>query len=142
MRAYTDIELPVSGTTDTVTDPPAGWVKIVYRAGTLRLLTSGGIEVSAGSLLSTVQKTADYSVQSTDDVILCDASAGQLTVTLPDPAEAGSKTFHIKKIDASLYTVRVNPNSAETIDGKTFKLIRGQYSNMQLVSNGSDWYIL
>jgi len=51
-------------------------------------------------------KTANYTALITDDVILCDASAGGFTVTLPTSASVKGKRFLIKKVAS----VAVRPN--------------------------------
>ncbi len=56
-----------------------------------------------------VTKTTDYNVKATDHVILCDASGGVMTITLPALATIpNEKIYHIKKIDSSANAVTVS----------------------------------
>lgn len=59
--------------------------------------------------------TADYTVTPADDVITVDATAGNVTITLPPPSTFTNSNMplYIKKIDASANSVTINGN----IDG-------------------------
>ncbi len=51
----------------------------------------------------------NYTVKATDHVVLCDASGGPLTITLPALATIpNEKIYHIKKIDNSANAVTVS----------------------------------
>jgi hypothetical protein len=79
----------------------------------------------------------DYSV------VLADATSGNLTITLPNASSNKNKIYKIKKIDSSAFQVTVQGNSTgQKIDGDTTKEISYQYSALQLVCNGSNWYII
>ncbi len=79
----------------------------------------------------------DYSV------VLADATLGNITITLPDASSNKNKIYKIKKIDSSAYQVIIQGNSiTQKIDGDITKNIYFQYSAMQLVCNGSNWYII
>jgi hypothetical protein len=51
--------------------------------------------------------TAGYTIQLTDNTILCDASGGAFTVTMPEVSGAEGRIFNIKKIDPSVNAVTV-----------------------------------
>lgn len=53
--------------------------------------------------------TAAYTVTLADHTLLCDASGGAFTVTLPEVALANGQTFNIKKTDSSAFAVTVVP---------------------------------
>jgi len=76
-------------------------------------------------------------------VILCDASGGAFTVTLPEATGgADGRVFHIKKVDASANAVTVDGHAAETIDGAATQALSAQYDSIMLVSDGTEWWIL
>jgi hypothetical protein len=87
-------------------------------------------------------KTADYLVTAADYTLLCDASAGVLVISLPAAANVSGQIYNIKKIDASLNAVSIDPQGSETIDGSSTADTRKQYTNISIQSDGSNWYIL
>lgn len=82
---------------------------------------------------------ADTTADTDDDVILCDASAGVVTVNLYQSALAVS-TIKIKKIDSSVNDVVIVPYGAETIDGNSSLILAVQNAQVELTSNGANWY--
>ena len=103
-----------------------------------------GLTVSQGGTLdaTSVITVVNNSTAGTDSTILVNAAAGAITITLPAAAAKANYFYRIKKIDSSVNTVTVKPNGSETIDGSTTMVIAFQYSCMDLVSNGSNWYII
>lgn len=64
-----------------------------------RYLPSG---VSASSVTySVVTKTTDYTITDADDFILCDATSGNITITMPAAAGRTGRLYTVKKIDTS-----------------------------------------
>ena len=84
----------------------------------------------------------NYNSLITDDVILVDATTGQVTVTLPPPASVFpiNTPFEIKKIDASANAVIVA--SASNIDGVPSYAISAQYDSITVFSDGTTYWIL
>jgi len=68
-------------------------------------------------------------------LVLVDATNGDLVVTLPSPASASNKIVHIKKVDST--TNKVTFTSIEGVVD-----ITKQWDSLQLMSNGTSWYIL
>ena len=97
--------------------------------------------VAGGTInLQTVTKTANYTAAS-EVVIICDATSGDLTITLPTAVGITGRIYYIKRIDGSANTVTVDGNGSETIDdGLTITL--SQYDCLQIVSDGTEWWIL
>src|SRR3990167_8346605 len=81
-----------------------------------------------------------------DDVLLMDATAGALTVTLPAAAgQTGNEVF-VQKTDASANAVTIDAAGAEVI--RTYGLatattlvLRGENHSALLVSNGTQWEV-
>ena len=84
---------------------------------------------------------AATTLNSSYDVVLGDATASLITVTLP-AAATRVQEFTIKKIDASGNAVDVDGDGSETIDGSTFKRLGSQYDSIRIASNGASWWIL
>lgn len=76
-------------------------------------------------------------------VILCDASASALTITLPDPYEQTGRAFHIKKINTNSNDVTLNVQTSATIDKSTTKTLTGaQRPSVTVYSDGSEYWII
>lgn len=73
-----------------------------------------------------------------DETILCDASGGALTVTLPNVATCVGLTLTVKKIDASANAVTIGG----VVDGTTNPTLAAQWNSMTMQSNGTQWYLL
>jgi len=100
------------------------------------------INLGLDSILDTITtKTANYTATSNDDVILCDATAGGFTITLPACSGISGKRYIIKKIDSSSNVVVVDGNASETIDGALTKNLQYQYKAITVYTDGSNWYI-
>jgi hypothetical protein len=48
----------------------------------------------------------------------------------------------VKKIDVSAFTVTIDGNASETIDGVTTKVITAQFALFTIQSNGTGWDII
>lgn len=86
--------------------------------------------------------TTTGSVIGTDYTILCDATGGAVTMTLPAVANTTGMIIVMKKIDAGGNACTLDGNASETIDGATTKATSTQYGNFMIQSNGSAWYII
>lgn len=87
-------------------------------------------------------KTSNYTAAQTDFTLLCDATSGNITVTLPAAASNSGRIYVIKKIDASANTVTIDGNASETIDGATTVVLSAQYASKMIQCDGSNWFIL
>lgn len=109
-------------------------------------LTTNGSGVgswASASGLSVVTKAAadsPYTATSSNDVILCNAVAGAITVNLPAVSGSNRKTFRIKKTDASENAVTIDGASSELIDGAATVTLTEQNESITLVCDGSAWY--
>jgi hypothetical protein len=87
-------------------------------------------------------KTANYTLLTTDGIILGDATGGSFTLTLPAVSGNSGLIYRIKKIDTSANTVTIDANAAEQIDGALTAVLSIPYSSVDLACNGSAWYLL
>lgn len=76
-----------------------------------------------------------------DQVILADATAGAIILTLPVAADRPNVPQFIKKVDASANTVTVQGDGAETIDGANTAVLTVQYEAISIISDGTEWHI-
>lgn len=106
--------------------------------------STGLIWASVASLnnLSVVSKTTTYTVQDTEDVILCDTSGGAWTLTLYAASGNSGKRVVVKKTTNDFNYLTIDGNASETIDGATTRKLITQYDEMTLVCDGSNWHIL
>lgn len=100
------------------------------------------LDVNGSVGAAIVTKTTDYTATADDWTILCDATAGNMIITLPAVAGCARRVYNIKKIDSSGNTVTIDGNASETIDGATTKVISTQYVSHTIQSNGSAWYLI
>lgn len=104
-------------------------------------LRDGGAPAKQSVLYEPMTITSDTAVNASYNYIIdADASAGNITITLPAPVDSDRITYHIKKVDASVNTVTVQPSSG-LIDGNANVTISEQYTNALLISNGSEYLI-
>ena len=109
------------------------------------LKVSGGLPswgVVTSSTFSTSTKTTNYTIATSDTVVLADATAGVIVITLPVASTASGYRFFVKKIDSSANTVTITRSGADTIDGGTTAVISVQYTSITIVSNGTNWFII
>lgn len=86
--------------------------------------------------------TGSMTLNDNQSMVLCDCTSGSITITLPDATLFLDKIYNIKKIDTTGNSIVVNPVNSQTIDGDLQKIISNPYSNMSIISNGQNWYIL
>jgi hypothetical protein len=104
-----------------------------------RGLTGGGDLTSTRTLNAhdVTTQTGDYTAGE-NDVVLVDASGGNVTITLPAPSESIMVT--VKRIDSSSNTVTIATPGTETIDGESAPEVDIQYEAHEIVSNGSNYF--
>lgn len=87
--------------------------------------------------------TVDTILDNTYETVLVDASGGNVTVTLPVANLNAFKRYNIKKIDATVNTVTIDGDGAETIDGSATQVIVTQYASLSPECDGINaWWIV
>lgn len=76
------------------------------------------------------------------EIVLVDASAGDITVTLPPSSGEISNRIIIKRVDSSLNFVSIDGDSAETIDDELTQQLTVQWESITIVSDDSNWLII
>lgn len=126
-----------TGSDLTLADSASLW--LAYDSNSSRWRVIGGS--GSGSGTSTVTAVSgDYSILATDSILLVTCSSADITLTLPTPVSG--KIFYVKKLDSTIYKIIVSRNASESIDGRTTVEIYNQYDSIQLVSNGTNWYLI
>lgn len=87
-------------------------------------------------------ETGNYTAVESDHIIICNATAGAITVTLGAASGLNRQIYHIKKTDVSGNAVTIDANSTETIDGALTNVLNTQYDNVMIVCDGSNWHII
>jgi hypothetical protein len=85
-------------------------------------------------------KTANYTLLTTDDVVIANANGGSFTLTLPAAAGNTGKLFRIKRRDsayASANTVTISGN----LDGAA-RILYTQNEQVEFLSDGTNWLVI
>ncbi len=88
--------------------------------------------------------TATQSVTAFDHIVEIDATAGNVTVTLPNTANNRSlnKQYVFKRMDGSANTITIDGFSADTIDGTATKTLTSQYETLTISGRTSGWSVI
>ena len=100
------------------------------------------LEIYDVSTVAIVTKTANYTILSTDKVVLGNASSGSIIITLPSAISSTGKSYIVKKIDATANSITIAPSGSDKIDGQITSIIINQYDSVTIVSNGTGWFII
>jgi hypothetical protein len=95
-------------------------------------------------LLARATTTVDLTLTTSHTVVLCDASSGPLTITLPPASANGGRLYHIKKADASSNPVTIDSDSLDTIDLGLVAVLTVQFECITINGNSveDNWDIL
>lgn len=91
---------------------------------------------------STRTLDANATLTTADYLILGDATAAAITLTLPAASLSNGAYIITKKIDASANHVIVAAAGADTIDGAATIEIKHQYDVATVACDGSAWWIV
>jgi hypothetical protein len=95
--------------------------------------------------LGTAQRTTTASTTylSTDSTIFCDATGGQVSITLPTPAATNTgRIYFLKKMDATANHCQVNSLTSGNVDGTAFYNVDGQYTSRTFQTDGTNWWVI
>jgi hypothetical protein len=102
-----------------------------------------GSWMSGGKVVTIVHSMSPYLATSEDWLILCNTSAGNITVTLPTPTAANSgKMYTIKKTTSS-HRVTINAGDGSVqIDDDTSHSFNQKNGYDQVVSDGTKYWVI
>ena len=63
-------------------------------------------------------------------------------MTLHNASDVAGRQYTFKKTDATANQVVVSGTGSDTIDGQSTYTLTNQYEVINVVSNGSEWYIV
>lgn len=86
--------------------------------------------------------TTSGAVVSGDYLIIADATAGAITLTLPPAAIVAGRIYVFKRINAGANQVIVDAYASETIDGNLTHTLTPQWNSLLIMTNGVAWFIL
>lgn len=117
-------------------------VQFVAPSTSGNVLTSNGTTWTSAALgasaLAVSTKIANYTLASSDDVILLDASGGAFTLTLHNPATATKKYYTLKKTDSGVNMVTLG---GYNIDGAARKMCT-QNETLIVYPDGTSWQVV
>lgn len=99
--------------------------------------TTTGLVVQMHDTLTSVNNAASpYTVLAADTYILCDATAGAVTINLP-AATATGREISVKKTDSSANACTPTRAGSDTIDGATSYSLTTQYASSKIIDAAS-----
>lgn len=107
-----------------------------YRKQTRQVFLTG----TGGTVPAPVTLTSSGNILSTNQLVLIDATAGNVTATLPNPSTCAGQEFDISRIDASGNTATVDSGGFLMSGNSTFSL-PGQWDTLTVKSTGSTYII-
>lgn len=137
-----------SYTTRLVAGATSSWTLTLPVAGgtsSYVLKTNGsGTTAWVGPMGTVATKAAADSpvTAAASDILLCNATAGAITVNLPAAASNTNCIITVKKIDSTDNAVTIEGNASELVEGVANKILTIQYESVTLVCDGTGWYIV
>jgi hypothetical protein len=108
-----------------------------------RIADGAGTAAANAAGFGTVRSvTATTAIVSSDFAILADSTSGAITVSLPPAATANGRIFFVKRVNAGLNSITVDPFGSETIDGAATNVLTLQWAKISIISNGTAWFIV
>ncbi len=92
--------------------------------------------------VETVTETSTSITAGSKRVILADATANTITITLPPAATVLDELYYVKKIDSTTNTVIIEGDGTENIDDALTQVIRAQWEGLAMISDGAEWFII
>jgi hypothetical protein len=96
---------------------------------------------AVGGPINISTKTANYTVLSTDNVLLANCASNSITFSLPTAASSTGRVFYFKKTDSTLNAMIILANGSDLIDGSSSQTTVVRYQSYTLITDGTEWYI-
>jgi hypothetical protein len=85
--------------------------------------------------------SANTTLDNTYDFVPVTTAASTITITLPAVSGNSGLTYTIMKVDSGAGTVVIDANASETINGDLTYTLKNQYDTVEIVSNGTTWFV-
>ncbi len=129
-----------------------GWLGLGATSAPTTLHVGGSVSAKVETETGSTS-VGSYPMKNSDFAVLVNATTipstdTSFTVTLPAASTTAGMIVFVKKTDASANPVSVvgHTNTStkvqDTIEGSTTKSLKAQYDSLQLISNGSEWFVL
>jgi len=105
-------------------------------------LTNDKFATGAIANSTVTSKSAAYTITTSDQINLGNASGGAFTYTLPTASGNSGLRLVIKKTDSSENAITIDGNGSETIDGDTTLLLNAENDFVEIISDGSNWQVI
>lgn len=124
--AVTEIIPPIDGEADAFGEWPAAWEFARLARASLDFETV----------------TANRTVTTADHLLIVDATAGAITITLPAASTMAGRVVRVKAKSVSGGNITIDANAAETIDGAATLVLSTLYAKTALFCDGSTWWTI
>lgn len=89
-----------------------------------------------------VTKTADYTVTSTDYMMLGNGAGGGFNFTLPTAVGIVGRVYVFKKTDTSANGINVQTTGGQTIDGSATRSLTVANQSLMVISDNVNWNVI
>lgn len=120
---------------------PQTWLPVVVTVPDMNREVRDNFNALHPNVIATGSATAVTTADGHSVVVAVDATAGNRTVTLYTALGNTGATITVKKVDSSVNTVTIDPDTTETIDGAATWVLTAQFDALVLVSNGTNWIV-
>lgn len=117
-------------------------ILMILRAGTLLRIATQDAGLLFRNDINITDIDSNHNASATDEIIIVDASGGNVTINLLPLATLGKKIYTVKRIDNSGNTVTIDPDGDETIDDQLTNQVVGQFTSIQIVTGTTQWLII
>lgn len=106
------------------------------------LKVAGGVPSwgSAAITASVAAKTADYTLTTSDDVILVSPTTGTVILSLPTSASASGKVFYINRKAIGTQIAQISAATGNTINGRATLLMGSENDSIAIIADGGTEY--
>lgn len=127
----------------------AGHTLIVKDGWTIS--AGGSVTVETGAAVCTISnspnasistKTVDYTMVRADDIIKVDASSANVTITLPDATTAFIQRYDVKAIALAGNSLTIDTVGSQTVDGDPTIVVTVVNSNITMIPDGANWWVI
>jgi hypothetical protein len=101
-----------------------------------------GITTVDGMRYATTTKTTAYTLTTTDETVIVDATSASVNITLPSASANPGQLYTIVKKDATTNSVNLVASGGALVNGTASYALTTQYAQISVQSDGTNWYIV